>query len=87
MAPRVNPSTDAERDAELLAARLVIQEIFPGAVPVEVLHLSETAVRCKGMTAGQLGRIPCGNTAEPKRGVLCEDPRGCRSEGRGYPES
>lgn len=60
---------------------LAVTATFPGAVFHESFERNNvTDTRCKGMTAGQLGRIPCGNSPAPG-GSLCAGP--CRSEGRG----
>lgn len=59
-----------------------VLEMFPGAVVTGTLPYGEAATRCASHVQTQNGRIPCGNVVDPKRGSLCEDPRGCRREGR-----
>ncbi len=82
MAPREKPPTQLEQLEVVLAAVEVVSSEFPGSVYSENLPYGEASVRCSGHVVGQTGRIPCGNTVDPKRGSVCEDPLGCRREGR-----
>lgn len=82
MAARVKPPTPAQEAQAMLDTMTAVLELFPGAVVSGSLAYGETAVRCAGHVVGQTGRIDCGNVVDPKRGSMCEDPRGCRKEGR-----
>lgn len=79
---RTKPLTPVEEVEALLGALGAVLGAFPGATPSGTLPYGELAVRCAGMVMTQNGRIACGNVSDPKSGSMCQDPRGCRREGR-----
>jgi hypothetical protein len=82
MAPREKPPTPREELEAILATVEMVSARFPGAVVDRSLPYGEAAQRCAGMVMTQIGRVPCANVADPKFGSMCQDPRGCRREGR-----
>ncbi len=82
MAPRAKPPTPAEEAQHALEALTAVLAAFPGATAYGNLPYGEMTPRCAGMVMTQHGRQPCGNVVDPKRGSMCEDPRGCREAGR-----
>jgi hypothetical protein len=89
VAAREKPASSLEQLQQMLAAVECVSQAFPDATVSGVLPRGESAVRCAGHVVTQTGRHACGNTVDPKRGSMCEDPRGCRREGRvnGYADA